>query len=246
MAIAVAGLFAFSSLKYALFPDITFPVVVVSTTAPAATALESEAQLTVPLEAKLQQIEGLNTLASSTYAGRTVINMRFQVGKSLADSEAAVKAAIAQTNLPSAASYEVIPLNLNEATAVSYALTSDTLTLQELSDIAESKVLPPLRDISSVLRVDLLGTGATPTSSGSSAAPESASSSSQNSSTLVQFDRKTAVALQVVKRKDANTLDVADAVAQVVQRLQADLPNAQLTLATTPGRLHSSSYSGHY
>ena len=248
VAIAVAGLFAFSSLKYALFPDITFPVVVVSTTAPAATALESEAQLTVPLEAKLQQIEGLNTLASSTYAGRTVINLRFQVGKSLADSEAAVKDAIAQTNLPSAASYEVIPLNLNEATAVSYALTSDTLTLQELSDLAESKVLPPLRDIPSVLRVDLLGSGAMAkplpgriaAPSGSSAAPESApepapesAASLQNSATLVRFDRNPAVALQVVKRKDANTLDVADAVAQAVQRLQADLPNVQLTLATT-------------
>ncbi len=232
MAIAVAGLFAFSSLEYALFPDITFPVVVVSTTAPAATALESEAQLTVPLEAKLQQIEGLNTLASATYAGRTVINLRFQVGKSLADSAAAVKGAIAQTDLPSSASYEVIPLNLNEATAVSYALTSDTLTLQQLSDLAKSKVLPPLRDISSVLRVDLLGTGTAAAPSGSSAAPEAASSL-QNSPTLVRFDQKTALALQVVKRKDANTLDVADAVAQAVQRLQADLPNAQLTLATT-------------
>lgn len=232
MAIAVAGLFAFSSLEYALFPDITFPVVVVSTTAPAATALESEAQLTVPLEAKLQQIEGLNTLASSTYAGRTVINLRFQVGKSLADSAAAVKGAIAQTKLPSSASYEVIPLNLNEATAVSYALTSDTLTLQQLSDLAESKVLPPLRDISSVLRVDLLGTGKSAAPLGSSAVPEAASSL-QNSPTLVRFDQKTALALQVVKRKDANTLDVADAVAQAIDRLQADLPNAQLTLATT-------------
>lgn len=240
IAIAVAGLFAFSSLKYALFPDITFPVVVVSTTAPTATALESEAQLTVPLEAKLQQIDGLNTLASSTYAGRTVLNLRFKVGKSLADSEAAVKAAIAQTKLPSAASYEVIPLNLNEATAVSYALTSDTLSLQELSDLAKSKVLPPLRDISSVLRVDLLGTDAMAkplprriaAPSGSSAAPESVSSL-QNSPTLVRFDRKTAVALEIVKRKDANTLDVADAAAQTVQQLQADLPNVQLTLATT-------------
>ena len=232
IAIAVAGLFAFSSLEYGLFPDITFPVVVVSTTAPTATALESEAQLTIPLEAKLQQIEGLNTLASSTYAGRTVINLRFEVGKSLADSEAAVKEAIAQAKLPSTASYEVIPLNLNEATAVSYALTSETLTLQQLSDLAKSKVLPPLQDISSVLRVDLLGTGTAAAPSGSSAAPESISSL-QKSPTLVRFDQKTALALQVVKRKDANTLDVADAVAQAVQRLQADLPNVQLTLATT-------------
>lgn len=233
MAIAVAGFFAFSSLKYALFPDITFPVVVVSTTAPVATALESEAQLTVPLEAKLQQVEGLNKLASSTSAGRTVINLRFKVGTSLTDSEAAVKDAIAQTNLPPEASYEVIPLNLNEATTVSYALTSETLTLPELADLAESQVLPPLREIPSVLRVDLLGTGATTAPSSSSAAADDSLSSLQNSPTLVRFDQKSAVALQVVKRRDANTLEVADAVATAVERLQADLPDVQITRATT-------------
>ncbi|MHC5827807.1 MAG: efflux RND transporter permease subunit, partial [Nostoc sp.] len=60
IAVTVAGVLAFSSLKYALFPDITFPVVVVNATAPLTTALDTEAKLTQPLEERLRSLEGLD------------------------------------------------------------------------------------------------------------------------------------------------------------------------------------------
>ena len=134
IAIAVAGLFALSSLKYALFPDITFPVVVVSATAPIETALESETQLTIPLEDQLRSLEPLNKTVSSTSAGRTVINLRFKVGTALDEDRAAVEQALSEADLPPAASYDIIPLNLNEATAISYALSSESLSLTDLAD----------------------------------------------------------------------------------------------------------------
>ncbi len=232
LAIAVAGLFAFSTLKYALFPDITFPVVVVNATAPVATALESEAQLTIPLEEQLQPVAGLKKIISSTTAGRSVMNLRFGVGTALADSTAAVEQAIAQAELPAAADFEVIPLNLNEATAVSYALSSESLSLADLSELATDQILPPLRAISGVLRVDLLGNGIT-----DSATPAAASGSFlanlQNPPTLIRFNQQTALALQVVKRSDANTLEVVDRVDAEVERLQSQLSAVQLTLAAT-------------
>jgi multidrug efflux pump subunit AcrB len=39
IAVTVAGVLALSSLKYALFPDIAFPVVVVNASAPLSTAV---------------------------------------------------------------------------------------------------------------------------------------------------------------------------------------------------------------
>lgn len=232
IAIAVAGLFAFSTLKYALFPDITFPVVVVNATAPVATALESEAQLTIPLEEQLQPVAGLKKIVSSTTAGRSVMNLRFGVGTALADSTAAVEQAIAQAELPPEADFEVIPLNLNEATAVSYALSSESLSLADLSELATDQILPPLRAISGVLRVDLLGNGIM-----DSATPAAASGSFlanlQNPPTLIRFDQQAALALQVVKRSDANTLEVVDQVEAEVRQLQEKLSDVQLTLAAT-------------
>ena len=237
IAIAVAGLFAFSSLKYALLPDITFPVVVVSATAPAETALESEAQLANPLEESLRQIEGVNLFESSISAGRSVTTLHFKVGSSLAASATAVEQTIAQIDLPAAASYEVIPLNLNEATAISYALSSETLTLPELADLARAELLPPLQEISTVLRVDLLGTGlGTGAEAAASDAPdtaESALSNLQNPPTLIRFDREPAIALQIVKRPEANTLEVVDQAEAEMQRLRASLPQVKIAVATT-------------
>ena len=240
IAIALIGLFAFSSLKYALFPDITFPVVIVSATQAAqtkatpATVTETESQITIPLEAALQPLEGLNKIVSSTFPGRSVASLRFKVGTSLLEDTTAVKARIAQASFPPEVALEVIPLNLNEDTVVSYALSSDQISLSALADLAETKILPPLRELAGVLRVDLLGTGASPGTDGSTSAAKAPSLGDlQNSPTLIHFDRQSALALQVVKQADANTLEVASAMESAVQTLQKTLPNVDFALATT-------------
>ncbi|MGB7085729.1 MAG: efflux RND transporter permease subunit [Phormidesmis sp.] len=236
IAIAVAGLFAFSTLKYALFPDITFPVVIVNASAPIETAIESETALTIPLEDQLQPLDGLNKTISSTTAGRSVLNLRFRVGTDLSVATAAVEEVLGEVDLPAEANTDVVPLNLNEATAVSYALLSDRLTPAALADLANAEILPTLQDLSGVLRVDLLGTGLQPlvqTQPDSDDSPGSFLASLQNSPTLVRFDRQAALALQVVKTGDANTLEVVDRVQTAVETLQTDLPAVQFTLAAT-------------
>ncbi|MEM0979025.1 MAG: efflux RND transporter permease subunit, partial [Cyanobacteria bacterium P01_H01_bin.58] len=232
LAIAVAGFFAFSSLKYALFPDITFPVVVVSATTPIETTVETETQLTAPLETELQPLEDLRRMASSTTAGRTVMNLRFRVGTQLAAATAAVEEALAQADLPAEADYEATPLNLNEATAVSYALTSADLTLADLDTLATTDMLPQLQDIPGVLRVDLLGTGTT--ADGEDEDTDTGFLEGLNNApTLVHFDGEAALALQVVKQGEANTLDVVDRVETTIQALREAFPNVELTLAAT-------------
>ncbi|MEL7522514.1 MAG: efflux RND transporter permease subunit, partial [Cyanobacteria bacterium J06553_1] len=154
LAVAVAGLFAFSSLKYALFPDITFPVVVVNATAPLDTALASEAQLTIPIEDAIQSLDGVRKLASSTTAGRSVANLRFRVGTKLEEATAQVEERLSQADLPSTVKIEVIPLNLNEVTAISYALslnqTSEQASLTTLKNLAEQEIIPLLQEVPGV------------------------------------------------------------------------------------------------
>ncbi|MBE9138959.1 efflux RND transporter permease subunit [Nodosilinea sp. LEGE 07088] len=227
--IGVAGLFAFSSLKYALFPDITFPVVLVNATAPVETALETEAQLTVPLEEQLQPLAGLTKLNSTTTAGQAILRLSFAVNADLGETTAEVERAIAQTNLAAGFDYDIIPLNLNEATAISYALASEALSLDELADVVEAEILPPLRDIPDVLRVDLRGTGIRAAATGGG----SFRADLQNPPTLIRFNGEAALAVQVVKQGAANTLDVVDRVEAAVERMRAEQPQVQITLAET-------------
>ncbi|MGD2183485.1 efflux RND transporter permease subunit [Lusitaniella coriacea] len=227
LAIAVAGLFAFSSLKYALFPDITFPVVVVQAKAPLDTALETEGQLTQSLEESLGAIARLDSLRSSTYPGQSVINLAFSVGTDLQASTQSVKTQLQQAQLPPETTFEVIPLNLNESTAISYAIKSRDKTLPELTDVAKKQILPPISQLPGVLRVDLLGDDS-PNEEGKNNA-----SNIETPQTLVRFNKENALAFRVIKQGDANTLDVVASVEQAIQTIQAGLPDVRLTLAET-------------
>ena len=137
IAVTIAGTLAFSSLKYALFPDITFPVVVVNATAPLTTALDTEAKLTQPLEERLRSLQGLEDIRSSVYPGQTAVSLSFVVGTNLDTSTRKVETALKQLTLPEEANYKIIPLNLNESAAVSYAIESDSRNLTDLTKLAQ-------------------------------------------------------------------------------------------------------------
>jgi multidrug efflux pump subunit AcrB len=82
--LSAAGAFAFSSLKYALFPDIAFPVVVVTARSFVDTdAASTETDVTGPLEAWLRTVDGLSTMQSLTYPGLVTIQLNFNVGNDL-------------------------------------------------------------------------------------------------------------------------------------------------------------------
>ena len=198
--IAFIGLWAFSSLKYSLFPEITFPVVIIRGQAPLETVLETEQELTIPIEKSLASVEGLADLISTTYSEQTVISLLLDTGT---DSEKTVKTVenkLEQISLPPETTWEVIPLNLNESAVVSYALTSKSYNLQELGKITENKIIPQISQLAGVARVELKG----------------------RRETLVHFNGKSAIAFQVIKQSQANTLDVVEQVTTTVTQLTQD------------------------
>lgn len=229
IAVAVAGVLAFSSLKYALFPDITFPVVVVNASAPIETALETEKSLTQPIEAQLQQLYGVTDVGSTTYPGQTVVSVRFQVGSNLEESSQTVEATLKTLKLPPDATSKVIPINLNEAAVASYAIESDTQSLEELTKVTQDQIIPAIAKLPGVLKVNLLGE---PTSIDLTKLTKLEDAFSQIG-TAVRFNGQPALAFQVIKQGDANTLEVGKQVEETVNQLQTTLPNLQLILAAT-------------
>jgi len=225
MAVIVAGLLAFSSLKYALFPDITFPVVIVNATAPFTDTLETEAKLTKPIEQSLSSIPRVGGSRSSTYPNQTVLSLSFPVGSNLEESSRQVETKLGQLTLPQGSTYKVIPLNLNESAAVSYVIESSSKNLAELTTIAQQQIVPSIAKVRGVLKVTLLG------------ATESAEGQrgrgAEEQNTLVRFNGENVLAFQVIKKGDANTLEVVSKVEKRVARLQSNLPEVQLILAAT-------------
>ena len=225
LAIAVAGLFALSSLKYALFPEVTFPVVIVNGTVGLETAELTETQLTVPLEARLQSL-AQTTLYSSTYAGRSVLSIAFDAGLNLESSTETVKKALKSVSLPDGAKIEIFPFNLNESSAVTYAIAPSTQSLEELSQLAKTKIIPALSQLSGVLTVNLLGDADFREISDASV-PEA------NPPTFTRLNGKDVLAVQVIKKGSANTLEVVKSAQKTIETLQTQFPDIQFTLAET-------------
>ena len=233
IAVAIAGIFAFSSLKYALFPDITFPVVVVNASAPftatsaSAAALETETKLTQSIEKRLQTLAGLDDIRSTTYPGRSVVSLAFEVGTKLDASKQLVETEMKRLSLPTGATFEVIPLNLNESAVVSYAIQSSSRsgsrTLAQLTPIAQQQIVPSIAKLSGVLKVELLGV---PVSG-------ALSEKTLSGATAVRFNGQDALAIQVIKRSNANALEVVDQVETVVQQLRDRLTGITFSLAAT-------------
>ncbi|MCP6762802.1 MAG: efflux RND transporter permease subunit [Fischerella sp. CENA71] len=230
LAVMIAGILAFSSLKYALFPDITFPVVVVNATTSLSTALDTEAKLTQPIEQRLNSIEGLDEIRSSTYPGQTVVSLSFAVGTDLEKSSKRVETELKQVSLPENSSFKIIPIRLNESAAVSYAIESPSRSLTELTQLTNEQIIPAIAKQPGVLKVELLGASAT--SSPATSDPNT-TAVTQQGATLVRFNGKDALAMQVIKRGDANTLEVVSLVENQVQKLRSKFSDVKLTLAAT-------------
>jgi len=236
IAVSVAGLLAFSSLKYALFPDVTFPVVVVNATASIATAQETETRLTQLMEEALQPLEaqGLNSVRSSTYPGRSIVSLSFAVGTNLDESVTRVETQLKNLKLPDNSTYKITPVNLNESAVVSYAIENPKQTLTQLTTLAQERILPTIAQVPGVLKVNLLGVPAGATVTAPTAKPNVAEQAVLNAgSSAVRFGGRDALALEVVKRGDANTLDVVKAVDNAIAQLRSQLPGVQVNLAAT-------------
>ena len=210
-AISLAGLFCFFALKLALFPDITFPVVVVNTSSHQMDPLLNEQQVTDPLESALKHVPGLTNIHSLTYPQFTIIDTSFDVGTDLETRGKQVGDAIKGVKLPAGTSTNVTPVNLNETAVVTYALTQQGRTMPALRQLASKAVAPKLQAIPGVLKVEVFG--------GQSSGPEASS---------YRSDGQPAIGLAVVKRGNANALDVAEASDDAVEGLRKSLGGASL------------------
>src|SRR5450830_1567271 len=79
LAIVVLGLFSYQRLQVDQFPNIDFPVVVVTTEYPGASPEIVESEVTKKVEEGVNSIAGINNLTSRTYLGQSVVIIEFRL-----------------------------------------------------------------------------------------------------------------------------------------------------------------------
>ncbi|HEY6452527.1 MAG TPA: efflux RND transporter permease subunit, partial [Steroidobacteraceae bacterium] len=158
-ALALAGAVASLSLPVGLFPQVSFPRVVVDLSAGDRPADQTALMLTRPVEEAIRSVPGVREVRSATSRGAAQISVDFGWGRDMIATTLLVDAAIAQVlpRLPADTSYRVRRMDPTVFPIISYALTSKRLTPNALHDLAEFQIVPLLASVPGLARVDVQG-----------------------------------------------------------------------------------------
>jgi len=160
-AILVVGLAAYINLPVSALPQADYPTIQVQTFYPGASPDVMASSVTAPLERQLGQMPGLSQMTSTSSDGSSIIVLQFALSLSMDVAEQEVQAAINQaqgflpTDLPVPPVYS--KSNPADAPVLTLALTSSTMPLSQVEDLADSRLAPKISQLSGVGLVTISG-----------------------------------------------------------------------------------------
>jgi multidrug efflux pump len=160
-AIMIVGIVAYHFLPLSALPEVDYPTIQVQTFYPGASPDVMTSSVTAPLERQLGEMPGLKQMTSTSSAGASVITLQFALSLNLDIAEQEVQAAInaAGNLLPSDLPAPPIYAKVNPADApvLSLALTSVTLPLTEVEDLADTRIAQKISQLPGVGLVSIGG-----------------------------------------------------------------------------------------
>ncbi|MEU2357856.1 efflux RND transporter permease subunit [Streptomyces misionensis] len=154
----VFGLIAIPQIKQQLLPTIDLPMVSVIAPYQGAAPDAVEKQVVEPIENSLQGVDGVTSVTSTAGEGNAVIMASFDYGNDTKQIVGDVQQAVnrARNQLPSEVDPQVISGSTDDMPTVVLAATSDK-DQQALADQLDKTVVPALKDIDGVGRVQVTG-----------------------------------------------------------------------------------------
>lgn len=161
IAILLAGALAYRHLPVSALPQVDYPTIQVLTFYPGAGPDVMTSSITAPLERQFGQMPGLNQMTSSSSGGSSIITLQFSLDIDLDIAEQEVQAAMnsAATFLPRDLPAPPVYNKVNPADApiLTLALTSATLPLSQVRDLAETRFAQKISQLSGVGLVSISG-----------------------------------------------------------------------------------------
>ena len=160
-AILLAGAVAFKFLSLSALPEVDYPTIQVQTFYPGASPEVMTATITAPLERQFGQMTDLSRMSSISSGGASVITLQFNLDLGLDVAEQEVQAAInaAGNLLPSDLPAPPIYAKVNPADApiMTLALTSTSVPLTQVQDLADSQLAQKISQVAGVGLVSIGG-----------------------------------------------------------------------------------------
>lgn len=158
LAILFFGFLGVKKMPSALFPDIDFPVVVVITSYPGASAEIVETKVTDKIEEAVMGIDGIKKVTSSSARSASIVVVQFELEKPLDTAVNDVRDKVGSLQLDSGVKTPSInKFDSSSAPIISLFLTSDKVSSAELMRHAKDNIKPLLQKISGVGGVEMRG-----------------------------------------------------------------------------------------
>jgi multidrug efflux pump len=160
-AIMLVGIVAYTQLPMSALPEVDYPTIQVLTFYPGASPDVTATTVTAPLERQFGQIQGLSQMTSTSAGGVSVIVLQFVLSLDIDVAEQEVQAAINASqsylpgNLPTPPVYS--KTNPADAPVLTLAITSDTIPLNKVEDLVDTRLAPKLSQLSGVGLVTISG-----------------------------------------------------------------------------------------
>src|SRR4030081_1675104 len=159
--ILLAGFVAYKQLPVSALPEVDYPTIQVITFYPGAGPEVMASSVTAPMERQFGQVPGLSQMTSTSSFGSSVITLQFTLEQSIDIAEQEVQAAInaATTFLPRDLPNPPIYSKVNPADSpiITLALTSDSLPLTKVEDLADTTLAQKISQVTGVGLVSISG-----------------------------------------------------------------------------------------
>jgi multidrug efflux pump len=161
IALVLIGLVAMKFLPVSSLPSVDYPTIQVQTFYPGASPHVMATTVTAPLEVQLGQIPGLQQMISYSSEGASIITLQFDLSLNLDVAQQNVQQAINAANsflpagLPAPPTYAKV--NPADQPILTLALTSKSMSLTQLQDVANNRLATKISEVQGVGLVTTAG-----------------------------------------------------------------------------------------
>jgi multidrug efflux pump len=161
VAILLVGWVAYLQLPVSALPEVDYPTIQVATFYPGASPDVMASAVTAPLERQFGQVPGLQQMTSTSSDGSSVITLQFNLSLNIDVAEQEVQQSInaSGTYLPADLPTPPIYNKINPADTpiLTLALSSNTLPLSKVEDLADTRLAPKISQLPGVGLVSISG-----------------------------------------------------------------------------------------
>lgn len=156
--ITVSGIYSGTRMNMETIPDISIPYLMVMDVYPGATPEKVMEDVSMPLEKAIENLAGVKSVYSNSNSNMASIQVEYEYGEDMAETNRALKSALETVKLPEGAQEPIVTaISMNMMPVVALSVSSTTEDIVELTSTVSELLVPKIEKIDGVASATIAG-----------------------------------------------------------------------------------------